>query len=471
MAQKIKTYITQRARGFLNIAREYGRSSLKNIPREKVRFLGVATVDPVGRPFAYEEDIYRGIYLESLQLVRDIFASGLMEELTKSQAFIETEITDLELEGFSLVLKHKRITGSIPTLWTSSMLRDAALTILEVNEICNKYGFELKDSHPFNVSFDNNQPKWIDFGSIGRKQDGWGAKSDFINYTIVPLVFLQKKELMEGYSVLLSERSLHIAAKPFRQTIFFGQFLNLIGETPDSFSDEIIDGKWIEEFCATASVNFSVWGDYQHGASSLMEDLKPHDGNRFQRFFEISELIGAHASDAKTCLDLAGNSGLVSLIISESHPQLRCWNTDYDESAVDKSYAILRDHPRFRVETYLLNFMLPMYPDSVNTLRADIVLALAVTHHLLLTQGHHVDGIFEKISAYSKKYVFIEFMPLGLWGGDPLSKPAVPDWYTTEWFEHQFVRRYKLLEKKVIESHLIDGVVESHRVIFIGQLR
>jgi hypothetical protein len=351
------------------------------------------------------------------------------------------------------------------------MLRDAALTILEVNEICNKYGYELKDSHPFNVSFDNNKAKWIDFGSIDRKQEGWGAKADFVNYTIAPLVFLQKKELMEGYSMLLSERSLHIALKPFRQTILFNQFLSLIGESPDSFSDDLIDKKWITDFCATASTNASTWADYQHGKSSLLADLKPHDDNRFKRFFQVSELIGIHAKDAKTCVDLAGNGGLASLIISEAHPKLRCVNTDYDENAVDKSYALLKEYPGFRVESYLLNFMLPMDPDAVSIFKSDIVLAMAITHHLLLSQGHSIRGIFEKISAYSKKYVFIEFMPLGLWGGDPVNKPPVPDWYTTAWFESEFLRHYKVLERKVIESHLIGGVLEPHRVIFVGQLR
>lgn len=466
----MKTFIARKARSLLKMTPGFVKSAT-SIPPDQIRFLGVAAVDPVGRPFEFEGNIYRGIYPQSLELVQEIFACGLMRELIDSGIFIETEITDLQLEGFSLVLKHKRITGTIPTVWTSSMLRDAALTILEVNEICNNYGYELKDSHPFNVSFDQNEAKWIDFGSIGRKQDGWGAKPDFINYTITPLVFLQKKELMEGYAILLTERSLHIASKPFRQSILFRQFLHLVGESPESFSDDLIDKKWINDFCAPAIADASVWADYQFGASTLVENLKLHDGNRFTRFFEVSRLVGIHAGDAKTCLDLAGNGGLASMIISQAHPRLKCVNTDYDANAIDRSYVLLREHPEFQVESYLLNFMLPMYPDSVVTFRSDIVLALAITHHLLLSQGHNLASIFEKVSSYSRKYVFVEFMPLGLWGGDPLNKPSVPDWYTTEWFESQFLRHYKLLEKKVLESHMIGDVDEPHRVIFVGQLR
>jgi hypothetical protein len=30
------------------------------------------------------------------------------------------------------------------------MYKDAAILIFEINRICNKYGYELKDAHPYN---------------------------------------------------------------------------------------------------------------------------------------------------------------------------------------------------------------------------------------------------------------------------------------------------------------------------------
>lgn len=406
----------QRIRSLMPWGRKKPLGNAQKIFPDEVRYLGFTTLDPVGRPFAYQDQIFRGVYPQSRELVLEVFASGVIQELVESGVFIETELTDFQLDGFALILKHKRITASLPTEWTGSMLRDAALTILKVNEICNKYGYELKDSHPYNVSFDNSKAKWIDFGSIGHKQEGWGAKADFINYTIVPLVYLLKKEFREGYSLLLSEPRLHISLKPFRETLIFNQFLGLIGESRETFSDDLIDRDWIANFGLTLGSGDSAWADYQIGESSLIDDMKPHVGNRFPRFFEISKQIGVHASDAKTCLDLAGNSGLASLIIGQAHPHLKCLNTDYDVNALDKLYLILKENPQFSLESYLLNFMLPMTAASVATFKSDIVMALAITHHLLLTQGHKISEIFEKISAYSKKYVFIEFMPLGLWG-------------------------------------------------------
>lgn len=443
----------------------------RRIPRDEVRFLGFATLDPMGRPFSWRGEIYRAIYPESVELVHQLFRCGLMRALVESGRFIETELTDLSLDGFPLVLRHKRITASLPTEWTASMLRDAALTILEVNRICNQHGFELRDAHPYNVSFDGSAAKWIDPGSIGPLREGWIAGTEFVDYSLVPMVYLLRGELLEGYSILMSERSLRIGTKPFRESLLFERFLGMIGETRESLAQVRFDAEWIARQVASGPAEASMWAAYQHGEKSPLDDLRPHPENRFQRFFRIAELVGVHARDARTAVDLAGNVGLASLILSEAHPHLRCVNTDYEPAAIEKSFALLKAHPRFRVESYLLNFMLPMYADSVERFRADLVLALAVTHHLLLTQGHKLDEVFEKIAAFSRKYVFIEFMPLGMWGGDPLTKPPVPEGYTVEWFQRGFERHFRLLERSVIESHTIAGVLEPHRVLFVGRLR
>jgi hypothetical protein len=441
------------------------------IPREEARFLGFATLDDVGRPFAWDGGVYRGIYPGREERVRRLFSSGLVEALVSRGLLVPTELTSLRMEGFSLVLRHEPITAALPTEWTASMLRDACTTILTVNRICQEHGHELTDAHPYNVSFHRSRPVWIDIGSIGPRREGWSARSEFVDFSVMPLAFLLRGDLLEGYGILMAERSLKIAARPFRQSVLFERFLAAIGESAESFRDEHVDEEWISERLPRPRLQETLWSGYQHGAASVLDDLVDHPGNRFRRFFEVSRLLGVHAPGARTCLDLAGNVGLASMILSERHPHLRCLNTDNDPLAIERSYALLRQNPRFRVESYLLNFMLPMYADSVVRFRSDVVLALAITHHLLLSQGHKLDEILEKLAAYSRGHVLVEFMPLGLWGGDPAAKPEVPPWYTTDWFEAGFRRHFDLRERAVIEAHPITGVVEAHRVLFVGRVR
>ena len=102
-----------------------------------------------------------------------------------------------------------------------------------------------------------------------------------------------------------------------------------------------------------------------------------------------------------------------------------------------------------------------MYPISnfdFGKVKSDIAVALAVTHHLLLTQKCPIDSVFKKIGQYSNRYVLIEFMPLGLWGG--YYTPPIPEWYNLNWFREKFKRHFKLL---------IEEQTEKNRILFLGE--
>ena len=79
-------------------------------------------------------------------------------------------------------------------------------------------------------------------------------------------------------------------------------------------------------------------------------------------------------------------------------------------------------------------------------MKADVTLALALTHHLILTQKYSISQIFKKISSLSNKYVFIEFMPSGLWAGGEATK--IPEGYTLEWFRNNFKKYFNVIEEK-----------------------
>ena len=444
---------------------------MNKINETEIAYRGFTTLDRLGRVFIYKEKFYRGIYPDKVEYVEELLQSGLLAELVKSGAFIETTKTAFYCDSFPLILEHKRITSSLPTDWSFSMLKDAVKTILRVNNICNKYGYKLGDAHPYNICFDRVQPKWIDFGSIQKDSSGiWEARQEFTDCSIVPLAFIARNELLQGYSLLLALRAFKLYSKPFRDTLSYKSFIEMIATGTEPFNEDTADGKWIDSFCATYDNDTSYWGNYQENAASIEKNLHEHAENRFQRFFKIPHLVKKYASDAKTALDLAGNSGQASFIFSQTCKFNKIINVDYDSLAIEESYRFLKNHPSINAETYLLNFMLPVQQDSIENFRSDLVFALAVTHHLLLTQGYKIDGIFEQIKLYSNKYVFIEFMPLGLWGGDPTNKPEIPDWYTLEWFKINFQKHFTLLGVEVLEEHTINDRKEAHRVLFIGKI-
>lgn len=463
--QKIKTTFKKRAKRVLH------QCGWRVIPENRIKYLGFATLDPSGRVFEYNSNIYRGIYEDKIDYVKEIFNSGLYGELINKNYIIETHFANKITKNFPLVLWHKRLTITLPTEWTLSMFKKAAKLILKINTICEKYGYQLGDTHPYNVLFEKNEPIWIDLGSIVPKSAIWHAKQEFVNFTVVPLIFLLNGDLLEAYSVLQSERFFKIESKAFRETILFKNFLNLIKCHKPHLIDNIVSDEWLDEKCKNNKTNASFWSNYQNNVQELTKDMVFSKNNRFKRFFRIAQLIKKFAGDTETILDLAGNTGLTSLILDKKIKTLKkIINTDYDYNSIEKSVNFLDGYPKSKVESYLLNFMLPTHEKAARNLKSDLVLALAVTHHLLLTQGFKLDEILQKISSYSNKYVFIEFMPLGLWGGEN-KKPIIPSWYSTEWFASKFKEYFKLLHTEIIESHVIEGKREAHRVIFIGKLK
>jgi hypothetical protein len=198
-----------------------------------------------------------------------------------------------------------------------------------------------------------------------------------------------------------------------------------------------------------ASLSFeeaTPWQAY-HDRYSLSADGA---GHRFER---VAELVGG-CSNVETLIDLAGNSGFVSVMLARRYPGIkRICCLDYDENAVDKLYRFLKEAPpdlSGRIFTGRLDCMLT----DERRFRADCVLALALTHHLLLTQGYSIDAVLGKLTSYASKYLFVEFMPLGLYDGTDNS-PAPPDWYTLPWFKEHLSRYADVVREEVLEVNRV----------------
>ena len=134
---------------------------------------------------------------------------------------------------------------------------------------------------------------------------------------------------------------------------------------------------------------------------------------------------------------------------------------DYDEGAVDFLYQSAKtENPK--IYPAVLDFINPITLDSeespINRFLSDVVIALAVTHHLMLTQNIPLEYILETISRYSRKYIMVEFMPLGLYDGTCM--PYVPPWYTIDRFRESFQNNFRL----ILEEQL-----EENRILFFGE--
>lgn len=443
-----------------------------HVRRCDYKYLSISSLDPLGRVFTYKNEIYRGIYNESISSVLDLFNKGLVNELCKKGYLVNSCISNIRTDEYSLVLKHERLIYNSPTEWTCEMIKDAMLLLLKINEICHKYGYELRDGHLSNIVFKNQEPVLIDLGSIKLKDNINSFKNDFFIYSVVPFVLMVNNLEYEAYSYLFAQTSLKLTYS-IVTSLGYKHALKLLGEQSDKLDYDKFDINWIEDYyISNKKINKSYWGNYQNNDEIENSLFYINKSSSFKRFYRILELLKIYTTDATSLLDLAGSTGLFSMLVSLNLRNLKnIINTDYDSNAISYSYNFLKKNRYLKINNFLVNFMSPTRMNVWSDFKSDVVIALAITHHLVLTQGYKLEGVLDQISKYSNKYVYVEFMPLGLWAGDINSLPEIPKWYTEEWFESIFKKQFNFIMKETIESHVINGENKPHRVLYIGKIK
>ena len=140
--------------------------------------------DTIGYTFVWNGHFLRGIFPTSVDCVKGYFESGLIDEIVSKELFPQTWISEFENEQFGMIIEHEMISPIICAMeWNYTMLKDAALMVLEVAQIAWKYGYNMEDCHKRNVLFKNNKPYYVDLGSFipqGTGETGWKPYVSFL---------------------------------------------------------------------------------------------------------------------------------------------------------------------------------------------------------------------------------------------------------------------------------------------------
>ena len=457
-------------------------------------------VDDFGRIFFYNEHVYRAINPLNEEYCRQLIKSNFFKDLQDKGFIPKTTISDIQLEGYNLILEHEKLIEIQQHEWSFEMFKSSALLVLEINKICNNYGFELKDAHTFNILFRGVKPVWVDIGSISpiKDQSKWIAYDEFLSVFYVPIQFYLQNEiyivrkLVESNFYLMQTAPFQqlwdsklieiLKNKPFFYSLFFrnlklfntrnfnqnvNKFIHRFNKYYHSllkkpaklflYEKKMKNIEEIENSIATAELNRinSEWHNYHKINYKINGNfIVPY------RFKRLLELLNIYCNDATSAIDLAGNEGFFSNLLLENSKLGRIILTDYDANAIDNAYQFFVRKNDERISVALLNFMFTkeLYETSVR-FRSDIVIALAVTHHLFLTQNYSLETILERLKLFSRKYVIVEFMPLGLWSIHTKEGKQVPNWYNQEWFEKSFKRYFKILHVEKLEEN---------RIVYLG---
>jgi ribosomal protein L11 methylase PrmA len=157
--------------------------------------------DPSGYVFIEDACVWRTVNpcaAEAFSRLRD---SGLLEQLADRGLLIETEPFSVDahqgvFEGVRgerpvLLLRHPKINFvSYPYEWVFSQLKAAALVHLELQLLALDRGFALSDSTPYNMQFDGARPIHIDVLSLRPYREGevWAGYNQFCRQFLFPLL-------------------------------------------------------------------------------------------------------------------------------------------------------------------------------------------------------------------------------------------------------------------------------------------
>lgn len=463
---------------------------MKNLKISDMKTVEIS-IDPLGKIFFYDNRVFRAINTTSLDQVRDMFECGLIKEITRQNLFPKTWISDISIEGYPLVLEHEKITHwNYPYEWSFDMLKDAGIVVLEINKIANKYGYQIVDAHAFNMVFNMSMPQYIDFGSFVKynktTKSSWDSYEIFYNHFYIPLylwsrgysdiarnIFLMRDYFSEKEFLKLKYPILNLFSNKYIFKIMKKtKTLSLVSETQIKnkinnkikqkialFLNKVFKNNFSFEKLEKDIMRFqkpnedSMWNDYH-------DNIYPKTNKRFIRIIEIINTF----DDAKSLIELASNQGKFSSFVLDNTHIEELVATDYDKEAVNIMYLNNKDRTNF----------LPLLFDIIRTngrksdeyiydrIKCDIVMALAVTHHLLLTQSIPIEYILNTMKRLTNKYIIVEFMPMGLYGGDIDNIPDLPNFYTLSWFKENFINHFDLI---------LDEKLEINRHVFIGKLK
>ena len=395
--------------------------------------------DPSGFVFSKEGLVYRQINRSYQEDYDQLMSSGLYEELVAddlllphSEVGLEYAVTD---DAYKVIEPEQVAFISYPYEWCFSQLKQAALLTLDVQTRAFDHGMSLKDSSAYNIQFHDGKPTFIDTLSFEKYREGrpWTPYRQFCQHFLAPLALMSYVDIrlhrllrvhLDGIPLDLASRLL-----PVRTWVNFGllSHVHMHAKAQERFADKAVsssDGRRVGRTAFLGLID---------GLRSAVNKLKWRPGGtEWHDYYAISnysdaaleskkELVASMLSDVTpapaSVWDLGANTGLFSRIASDRG--IRTVSFDVDPAAVEENYRQMVEHRERNILPLVLDLTNPSPGIGWENRErmplhrrgpADIVLALALIHHLAISNNlpfRKIAHFFDQVC----RSLIIEFVP------------------------------------------------------------
>lgn len=408
--------------------------------RVKRRFL-----DEIGKVYKYEGKYIRIVKKSKTRYVKKLFESGLIQELEEKGYLWPCELLEDTVNDHLILISEEIRPAQNYSTWTFQMHKSVGELILDVNQICYKYGYELLDAHQGNVMWDACIPKYIDVGSIIKKRNSgnWVARREFMQ-AIYHLLCIWQAGYPNIAMALISTpacrnddeiRKLYEVLCEHKEN-FVEEYEN---SYPHSEEEILRDMQNIKEHISKMSyADGKFWTNYQ----DAMWEAKPS-----KRFMQEIDFINDHSTEIFDMLELGSNQGYFAYLVAKKTKVNRIIASDYDHDAIEKMFTKFKEDEvtKHKVYPLVLDFVGVEWSE-LGFYKSDIVVANALTHHLIFTSKVPLDCIVDELAELTRKYLIVEFMPRGM-----ASASRIPEWYSLEWFLDGINQRFHVIKVENIE--------------------
>lgn len=443
------------------------------IPASEIRWSSSSGADDYGRLFEWRGEVFRYIRPDVRDERLKVLGSSAVRRALKAGLLIATNEASAEVEPGDLVLRHERVpVVSYPSEWSASMLKAATCLILDLEDLLAGEELTIADANPWNVLFVGAHPVFVDVGAITRLDDPqlwriqgidplFPARQQFERFFLDPLRVmsaghdrLARALLADYWGVSRSARealtgsfrfparqaakkALGIVDRPGRRLARFllpeAARSRLRALVPTPVEPEVRPSHTVPERLpgpnerretlstyrsAVEEVNTpstSFWTNYYTALhAGEVPGLEPD-----QRWTAKHHAVAAvlDRTTPALCLDIGSNTGWYARLAERRGAYVIA--ADTDDAAVSTLHRqSAEEHLRLIPLVFDVRSPTPgagplnrWLRPGLERLKADLVLALAVTHHLVFAQAMTFDQIAGSLAELSRQWLLAEFVP------------------------------------------------------------
>ncbi len=447
--------------------------------------------DPSGEVFREGGVYFRRLREAARPAYERLMQSGLYQSLVGEGLLIpHEELAGSAAEGIYKILRPEQVAFiSYPYEWSFGQFRQAARATLRIQELSLRSGLSLKDASAYNIQFHRGRAVLIDTLSFEPYEEGrpWIAYGQFARHFLAPLALMRYRDArlsgllrvhMDGVPLDLATRLLPASLALRNPTLWLHLRLQASQRRPPGAVDPGPEryrlsrqklGLLLEQLSSLVEKmappqQASVWSTYydqDHNYSPAA-------------WAEKVRCVERWTSDLKPGMvwDLGANTGSFARLAARAGAFV---------VALDAEPGIIEEIWRESARSGTAN-LLPLRMDLANPSPAlgwageerlsldergpaDLILALALVHHLAISNNVPLESIVRWFARIGKAAI-VEFAPpddtqvqrmLRAHGGDFSG-------YTQDRFEKALVERFSVLDQvRLPDSHRVLYLLQSHR--------